>query len=301
MFCGWGAQCALAAGGAGHAASLATQSNYDGFLAALEQHGIEPGTIVIDDKWQQTYGNNEADATKWPDLRGWIASHHARDRHVLLWWKAWDPEGVPDELCIRTPDGLPVALDPSNPKARTLLRDAIGGMLGPGGLGADGLKVDFTARTPSGAALSPAGEGWGLALLHHLLSVVYAAAKDANPEALVITQTPHPSFADVTDMVRLNDMLRLDDPGLIPASSVVPQMRYRAAVARAALPEVLIDTDDWAVPDKETWREYLELKAELGVPSLYYATQLDVSGEHLDDDDYAAVRRVWAGWRERIA
>jgi hypothetical protein len=174
-------------------------------------------------------------------------------------------------------------------------------MLGAGGLGADGLKVDFTARTPSGASLTLEGEGWGLALLHQLLSVVYAAAKDANPEALVITQTPHPSFADVTDMVRLNDMLRLDDPGPIPASAVAPQMRYRAAVTGAALPEVLIDTDDWAVPDKRTWREYLELKPELGVPSLYYATQLDVSGERLDDDDYDAVRRAWARWREQPA
>jgi hypothetical protein len=301
MFCGWGAQCALAAGGAGHAPSLATQANYDGFLDVLERHGIEPGTIVIDDKWQASYGINEADTAKWPDLRGWIERQRARDRHVLLWWKAWDPEGVPEELCIRRPDGVPVALDPSNPKARTLLREVIGGMHGPAGLGGDGLKVDFTARTPSGAALTQDGEGWGLALLHQLLSVVYAAAKDANPEALVITQTPHPSFADVTDMVRLNDMLRLDDPGPIPAWAVVPQMRYRAEIAKAALPEVLIDTDDWAVPDKRTWREYLELKPELGVPSLYYATQLDVSGEPLDDDDYDAVRRVWARWREQVA
>ena len=91
---------------------------------------------------------------------------------------------------------------------------------------------------------------------------------------------------------RLNDMLRLDDPGPLPP--VVPQMRYRAEVVRAACPELLVDTDDWCVPDLRTWRAYLELKPELGVPALYYATHLDLSGEELEEDDYAALRRVFA-------
>ena len=212
---------------------------------------------------------------------------------MLLWWKAWDPEGIPDDLCIRRPDGVPVALDPSNPRARALLRDVMHELIGPEGLDADGLKIDFTGRTPSGHALRTEGSGWGIALLHQLLSVVYSEVKQSKSDALVITQTPHPSFADVTDMVRLNDMLRLDDPGPIPAAAVVPQMRYRALVAQAALPDVLIDTDDWCIPDKRTWREYLEMKGELGVQSLYYATHLDLTGEALDEDDYAALRRAW--------
>jgi hypothetical protein len=293
MFCGWGAQCHLSSLGRGPAPSLATQVNYDGFLAALEEHGLVPGTIVIDDKWQETYGQNDPDRAKWPDLRAWIDDRHERGQHVLLWWKAWDPEGLPDELCIRRPDGVPVAADPTNPRLQALLRDVMHDLVGPGGLDADGLKIDFTARTPSGHALTADGDGWGISLLHQLLSVVYAEVKHSKPGALVITQTPHPSFADVTDMVRLNDMLRLDDPGPLPVSAVVPQMRYRALVAKASLPDVLIDTDDWCIPDKRTWREYLELKSELGVQSLYYATHLDLTGEALDEDDYAALRRAW--------
>jgi hypothetical protein len=212
---------------------------------------------------------------------------------VLLWWKAWDPEGLPEELCIRRPDGRPVSVDPTNPRLRAVLREVMHELVGSRGLDADGLKIDFTARTPSGHALTTEGEGWGIALLHQLLSVVYAEVKQSKPDALVITQTPHPSFADVTDMVRLNDMLRLDDPGPLPVSAVVPQMRYRALLTKAALPEVLIDTDDWTIPDKRTWREYLDLKSELGVQSLYYATHLYLTGEALDDDDYAALRRAW--------
>lgn len=296
IFCGWGAQCAMR----GRASDHATQVNYDAFLGALEAKGVVPGTVVIDDKWQSTYGGNEPDAAKWPDLRGWIADRHERGQHVLLWWKAWDPEGIPADLCVRGPDGTPFALDPGHPRTRDLIRETMMRLLGGDGVDADGLKVDFTARTPTGYDLAAQGSKWGIALLHELLSVVYAAAKDAKADALVITQTPHPGFADVTDMVRLNDMLRLDDPGPLPVDAVVPQMRFRAAVARAALPETLIDTDDWCVPDKRTWRAYLDTKPELGVPSLYYATQLDLTGEALEDEDYDALRRSWAEWREGL-
>ncbi|HEY3185729.1 MAG TPA: hypothetical protein VGJ77_22990, partial [Gaiellaceae bacterium] len=297
IFCGWGAQCHLAIESGGRAGDFATQAVYDEFLDDLEREGVVPGTIVIDDKWQEAYGTNLPDPEKWPDLAGWIEDRHLRGQRVLLWWKAWDPEGLPPELCIRNPDRAPVAFDPTNPQAREALRDSVTRMVAPDAIGADGLKIDFTARTPSGRALTAHGDGWGIALLHELLSLVYVAVKQAKPDALVITQTPHSGFVDVTDMIRLNDMLRIDDPG--PRPEIVPQMRYRADVARAACPELLIDTDDWCVPDKASWREYLDMKHELGVPALYYTTHLDLSGEALDADDYDALRGAWERWRAR--
>ena len=115
IFCGWGAQCHLAASTKRPAFDLATQESYDGFLTQLEKRDVVPGTVVLDDKWQATYGANEPDTEKWPDLEGWIAARHADGQKVLLWWKAWDPEGLPRELCVCTPDGRPVAVDPSNP------------------------------------------------------------------------------------------------------------------------------------------------------------------------------------------
>jgi hypothetical protein len=296
IFCGWGAQVHLARERGEPWGAPATQASYDAFLAHLEQERLVPGTVVLDDKWQSTYGGNEPDEAKWPDLAGWIAARHARGQKVLLWWKAWDPEGVPAELCIRDPEGTPVGLDPTNPATCEFLRAMVTRLLGPDGLDGDGLKIDFTARTPTGRALTAHGSGWGVALLHRLLGVVYEAAKAAKPDALLITQTPNPAFVDVSDMVRLNDMLRMDDPG---PPTVVEQMRYRAAVTQAACPELLVDTDDWQVPSREIWRNYLRVKGQLGVPALYYATHFDETGEPLEAQDYALLRDVWTEWRNR--
>lgn len=289
IFCGWGEQFHLSETSGGSPMAQATQDNYDRFLDTLEREGLTPGTVVIDDKWQIAYGTNEPDTAKWPDLKTWIARRHEEGRHVLLWWKAWDPEGLPLQLCIRSADGGRVAIDPTNPAAREVLVAQMHALLGRAGLDADGLKVDFTARTPSGQGLQTTGRGWGIALLHDLLEIVYRAAKEAKPDALVITQAPHPAFVDVTDMIRLNDVIG-------GYSSVVPQMTFRAEVARAAVPELLIDTDDWRMPSREAWREYLAVKHELGVPSLYYATHIDSTGEALDAADYKALRDAWKRW-----
>ena len=254
IFCGWGAQCDLARGTGRFAGEFATQANYDAFLAALAREGVVPGTVVLDDKWQAAYGTNEPDEAKWPDLGGWIARRHEEGQRVLLWWKAWDPEGLPPELCVCNPDGVPVAVDPGNPATKEALRRQLAALLSPDGLDADGLKIDFTARTPRGRAVSSAGGAWGIALLHELLATVHAAAKAAKPDALVMTHTPHPAFADVTDMIRLNDVLSPSGGSL----SVVEQMQLRADVARAACTGLLIDTVEWPRGVLDVFRAFAE-------------------------------------------
>lgn len=296
IFCGWGAQCARAAAGAGvPAADLARQDVYDELLGVLSAAGVSPGTVVIDDRWQAAYGTGEVDADHWPDLRGWIAGQHAAGRRVLLWWKAWDPAGLPADECVTDPAGRPVAVDVAAPAYRARLARVVTELLGPDGLDADGFKVDFTQRAPSGESLRATDGPWGIAALHTLLATLTAAAKAAKPDALVVTHTPHPSFGDVTDMVRLNDVLERDAAGRpVP---VVDQLRFRHAVTRAALPGHTIDTDQWPMPDRASWRVYVEAQASLGVPALYYVESIDNSGEVLTADDLALVARTWAEHR----
>lgn len=294
LFCGWGAQHALNPGPS--TPDESTQRNYDAFLAHLARHDVVPGTVVVDDKWADHYATCVPDETKWPDLAGWITKRHKDDQRVLLWWKAWDPDGAPPEACVTLPDGTPVALDPEHELGRKTVIEAVTRMIGD--LGADGLKVDFLARTPSGVVLRHAGERWGAALLHTLLTLVHDTAKAIKPDALIVTHAPNPAFADVTDMVRLNDIRMLD--AIDPDGPVVPHMRYRASVVTAALPGMPVDTDGWCLPNRAEWLAYLAEQPRLGVPALYYATHLDLTGEELTAADLAEVARVWAGYRRTL-
>ena len=320
IFCGWGAQCAraplpgspathpyvLADLGpalvpAGHASApdLARQDVYDELLAHLDAHDVVPGTIVLDDRWQADYGTNTPHPERWPDLRAWVAGRHAAGQRVLLWWKAWDPAGLPPQECLLDARGRVVAVDPGDPAYRRRVAATVADLLGPDGVDADGFKIDFTQRVPSGHSLHPAtprADGpWGVAGLHALLATIYAAAKAAKPDALVVTHTPHPGFADVCDMVRLNDVLERD-----PATRVVPvvdQLEVRAAVVRAAMPGHLVDTDQWPMPDRAQWRSYVERQPSHGVPALYYVERIDRSGEDLLPQDLALVAESWRAYR----
>ena len=333
IFCGWGAQCATAAAisraqgvdekaeaeaaaglvvtaGAASAPALARQDLYDRWLARLAEHGVVPGTVVIDDRWQAAYGTCEPDPERWPDLRGWIAGRHAAGQRVLLWFKAWDPQGLPAEECVLDAAGRPVAADVSNPAYLARLREIVTWMVSPQGLDADGFKVDFTQRAPSGATLrthagthgnapggvqEDTGQTWGIAGLHRLMSTVHGAAKAAKADALVVNHTVNPLFADVTDMVRLNDVLERDGDG--ERAPVAGQVRFRAAVAAAALPGTPIDTDQWPMPDRSEWLSYSRVQPELGVPALYYAESIDNTGEPITAADLAEIAESWAKYR----
>jgi hypothetical protein len=39
----------------------------------------------------------------------------------------------------------------------------------------------------------------------------------------------------------------------------------------------------------------------MGVPSLYYTTHIDRSGEALREEDYAALRDTWGAYRESLS
>lgn len=293
IFCGWGAQNCLSLADRCRkmAPRYASQANYERFLWRLRQRGLNPGTIIIDDKWQDRYGDPRPDPAKWPDLRDFVARRHADGQRVLLWFKAWDPEGVPPEECFLDNAGRPVGVNPANPAYERRLRRRIRELIGE--LGADGFKIDFTADLPRPKS-SQGSVLWGVELLRHLLWIVHDEAKTVKEDALIIAHAANPYFTDVVDMLRLNDVaiVGLED-------SYVESMRHRQKVARAVSKQWLIDTDNWPSPTLASWLEYARAQPELGVPSLYYVDQIDESGERIDERHAKELAQIWAAYRER--
>ncbi|HEV7743328.1 MAG TPA: hypothetical protein VGO65_13015 [Pseudolysinimonas sp.] len=312
IFCGWGAQCARAVHALHEqhdrgdevatvrsAPSFAREDVYDELLDRLSSHDLTPGTIVIDDRWQSSYGTGEVDREHWPDLRGWIDARHAEGRRVLLWWKAWDAEGIPADECVRNAAGDAVSVDAGNAAYRTRLAATIHRLLSTEGLDADGLKIDFTQRGPSGESLTGTPGVWGIAALHLLLSTIADAAHAAKPDALLIAHAVHPSFADVCDMVRLNDVSKRDTRRRrVP---VIDQLAMRHGIASRVLPHHPIDTDQWPMPNRSQWLSYVEAQGDYGVPALYYVETIDRSGERIRPRDLDRVAESWRLYRERTA
>lgn len=317
IFCGWGAQVARARhhlhGDAAPtepipaededeepavvraASSYARQDVYDELLARMAAHDVDPGTIVIDDRWQAEYGTGVVDTEAWPDLKGWIAAQHAEGRRVLLWWKAWDAEGLPAEECVRDPGGRPLTADAANPAYLARVARIMHELLGADGLDADGLKIDFTQRGPSGRYLAATPGTWGIAALHRLLAAIHDAAVAAKPDAMLIGHAVHPSFADVIDVVRLNDVSKYDAARVrVP---VVEQLRLRHGIASRMLPRHPIDTDQWPMPSHDEWLAYVGEQHRLGIPALYYVESIDRSGEPVLGADLDEVARTWREYR----
>jgi hypothetical protein len=321
IVCGWGHQCyqgdlfrirsSPERPPDNAAYTLCTQATYRDFLERLDSQGIPWGTVVIDARWFQSAGLKDVDVGRWPDLRGFIDAQHRQGRKVLLWWGPWDPEGIPAEECVRyVPDATPcrqnrpgrmakfgtpapgkkLAVDITLPAVRQRIREQLRLLLGPSGFNADGLKVDHLSAAPGVYGMDfPAGSGrlFGIEAVRSCMRLLYETAKEVKPDALVIGQSPNPYLADVQDMIRLGDMYA------VKADSVLDEMTFRAAVIRQVDPFCPVDTDGWPMPSLAAMREYIRAQPSLGVPSLYYATHLDTTGEALTESDYSSIVKAW--------
>ncbi|MET8046585.1 TIM-barrel domain-containing protein [Streptosporangium sp. NPDC005286] len=297
---------------------LCTQTAYRDLIETLDAHDLPWGTLTIDARWFQAGGLKNVDVGRWPDLRGFIDRQHRLGRRVLLWWSPWDTEGIPAQQCIthvpdgslgrpnrpgrraKTPQGniplnaLPpgtkLTVDATLPAVRERIVKQVRALLGREGLNADGLKIDHLSATPGSYGMAfPEGSGrlFGIEAAHAYLSLLYEAAKEVKPDALLSGQSPNPYLADVQDMVRIS-------PWSVFPDSVATEARHSTAMARIADPGWLIDTNGYPMPSLTAFREYMELQPELGVPSLLYGTHLDTTGEAFTPDDYARIRRAWS-------
>lgn len=302
IFCGWGQQthwARLAARREGlpfdagpvdlSAAGMATQTAYEEMVRILEAADLPYGTLIVDLGWSRSRSLPEPDPEKWPDLAGFIAGQHRRGKKVLLWLGCWDADGVPAEWLMARDEGLRDVVDPTHPGFAGDLRRRIGALLALDGLDADGFKLDFSGDLPRGRGYRPRRPLWGVELLRAYLEIIHSSAKAAKPDALIVTHCATPYLADLTDMLRLNDIF-------FETTEVNAPMAFRAEMAKIACPDWLIDCDNDPFLDRESWMNYLRFQPRIGVPSLYTLTNMSMSGEPAAPGDLKEIAGLWRGY-----
>ena len=236
----------------------ADEANTEAFVKMLEDHGIDFGTLIIDDFWGDRHGLWEADPKKWPDLRGFIDRQHAKGRHVLL-WICTDGDGLPEDERIGN------LWNPESPAFLARLRESARRMLssGPGCYDADGVKFDFTSDMPNdyrGRRQRHVGCGFVLERFR-VLSEALLAVK---PQAVLDYQCTNPYFTHTLTMLRLNDYFGVPGHGLA-------EMRLRARIAGICAPGAVIDTDHVSFREfpYAGGYDFFRQCREFGVESLY--------------------------------
>ena len=294
IFCGWGSQ-----GTVGERFQLhrdaaepspfcyATQEVYEKMSQILDEKKLHPSILIIDDKWQEHYGSALPDPKKWPDMRAFTDREHEKGRHVLLWFKAWNAEGLPSSECV---DDLcrPVAADPTSAAYRERVRRFMHKLLSDddGCCHCDGFKIDFANCMPLGETVTSAGDLYGVELLKELMKLLYQSAKEVRSDALINCSCGHPYFAEVCDQARLHDSSS-------ETRLVCSTMRFRKALFDAAMPGVLIDTDGGSLQSHREFLRYLKLQPELGVPALYDLFSTTDMDTPMDEQDFSKIREVW--------
>ena len=298
--CGWGEQGHWAREHGTGLLEASCQDQYEWIVNEWDRRGLKPSVLIIDDRWQEAYGTCLPDKKRWPDMRGFIDRLHARGVRVVLWYRFWAPDGLPDDMLI-TADKVPYRFDfqkdlryadPTNPKYREYMTKTIHTLLSPdeGCYNADGFKLDYAFLMPYGPTAKTYGGKYGTELLKSYIELFYTASKAAKADALVNCSPCHPYFNDVCDQARLHDPAGFRNHRDI--------MAYRSRLYRAMLPGVLVDADTADFSTHDTAMRYYRVQPTVGAPDIYRFSNSDNCV--LTDDDWAEIRAMFNGYAEEM-
>ena len=289
FYCGWKEQ--AVAPGYESIFDAANQDCYQRMADTLDERGLRPSAIIIDDKWQKEYGTATPDENKWSDMRAFIDGQHAKGRRVVLWFKSWNPEGLPDDECVLSETGQKLSLDPTAPAYRARVRDLMHTLLSAddGCMNADGFKIDSIIRIPLERNMKIHEKGYyGVSLLYRFMELLYTEAKRVKPDVLMNNSCCHPLLAAFTDQARLHDThFALRDS--------VRMMRERAELFDAMMPGISIDTDAGSGGTRRDFMRYARESRSFGVPDIYVLNPIEDSA--VTAEDWEEIRLIWEDYR----
>ncbi len=293
FFCGWKEQ--AVSPGIGNPKDAASQEIYQRMSDTLDERGLRPSAVIIDDKWQKEYGAALPDPEKWPDMRAFVDAQHQKGRRVVLWFKSWDAEGLEDDECILSETGERLAADPTSPAYRARVRDFMRTLLSAdaGCMNADGFKIDFADCIPAEKNMRIHEKGvYGVSLMYRFMKLIYTEAKREKTDSLINTSCCHPLFARFTDQARLHD-------NYFALRDSVRIMKERAVLFRAVMPGVSIDTDAGSCGSRRDFMRYARECVNFGVPDLYILNPIEDCA--LTKEDWEEIRVIWNAYRQANA
>lgn len=292
---------------------MCNQNNCEYFISIIDNYKLDWRIFVIDVKWFINAGLKKVDIGRWPDMKGFVSELHKRGKKVIIWWAPWDTEGWEFDECITYSDiergnhlnrpgrfskfgkisnNTKIAPDITLQSVKDKVTRQLVHLLSSkqDGINLDGLKIDHTADTPGIYGLKFPKRSkrlYGIELLRYYYKFLYDTVKLIKHDALIVGQSPNPYFIDCIDMIRLGDTY------CHTHDSILNQMSFRYKMAKIADKDWLIDMDGWPMPSVTALKEYADSQVKYGVPSLYYATHIDTTGEKIPQEVWAHIKKLW--------
>ncbi len=289
IFCGWAEQTVEAAPRGIKGSALSTQSNYESWIRELERRRLRAGTIVIDDKWQRSYGAFDIDEQKWPDMKGFVKRQHFKGRRVLLWIPMANAEGLPKSLCVQD-KGRCIFADVGKPEYKTMVRQKLEYLVRD--VDIDGFKIDWM-RVPNAPDLQLTANTAGIEFARTFQEMIYSDTHKWKADAMVETQTPNVLFLNSSDVIRLNDVW-------CASRNVAEMMQNRAKIARIS-GWSLVDTDNASMTTLIEWWRYMQQQPQIGIPSLYFVSKTGTTHESPTEAQWDYLGTIWREYIDSLA
>ncbi len=216
----WGAQCA-----AGTAVEHFSQEALETIYGEMRASGMQPGTFVVDDKWEGEYGVLTHDEERFPHFEQFLDRVREDGLNVGLWaafLRCDNPatHGLDTSHMLCGPDGTPVTrgnlgheyylFDVSQEIVRERLTYTAQQFMRR--YRPDLVKFDFGYELPAQSFSAPKIREWGgEILLVKALELVIGAMREVNPDVVVMYYNLSPLLTEYVDLHSTDDMFLCAD------------------------------------------------------------------------------------------
>lgn len=190
-------------------------------FSKLQRSGMKAKTFVIDDKWEDAYGELKHDPERFPNFENLLKDIRAQGYNIGLWaafLRCQNPAalGLDESHLLQTHEGKPLWLDHqasrygifdmTKPKVQEVLRERAKDFIRR--YQPDLIKFDFGYELPSLDVAAPQDMTFaGERLLQKGLEVIVSAMKEENPDLVIMYYGLSPLLIEYYDLHSPDDLV----------------------------------------------------------------------------------------------